>query len=618
MAGEIDSGIARAARAIADGAPGSALAQLAALIERHPADPRLHAEAARALLACAERPGGLDGVAPDTLAPLVRRLVLQPDCPARPLILHHEVASRLTSKSPAGVPALIAAIEPTLRAMLGDGPPAPALLILLLLARDSLGRWMPPPRLTAWHRDAFPDFAEPDLALPYSAMFQAGAFARNRDDLVGALEAGGPAFLDRLRPRHLPLLAWARGGRSPFAGDDAFGRWLARAATAPPDDADRRAARALVLAFGLPGGLDEPSCAALGLDEATRAEAGLHARARGALPRGGGEAAAQKLGQRRWQALAAVRNLVAGRVPFRVRGRRRVRVAVCVSGQLRGFRRVLPAWRRSVFAGADVRFFVHGWTAIGRGPALPWREVLPFSGARFTDAYRRLGMQEGMEAFEARYPTLFADLGSSGTVTADELRAAYGTDAAVVEDDRDPRFAGFSNPQKMHYKIWAAHRLALASGEPFDLVVRVRPDLAMRFAAFDWRDLRDACAGASRLYADAAFGIHHGVPMIGDQLAIAAPAVMARYAATWEEYPRVAALDLAGAPRDFTGHVSLAQTCWLNGIAVGRAPVKLDGLREPEPFGSAAILRALEADAAGRMDAIDRALIEAARADRAR
>ena len=110
-----------------------------------------------------------------------------------------------------------------------------------------------------------------------------------------------------------------------------------------------------------------------------------------------------------------------------------------------------------------MRRVVEGGRLLGRGPAQPWRVVLPFAGARFTEAYRRLAMQEGMESFEARYPTLYRDLGASGTADAGALRDAYRTDHLVLDDEADPRFAGWSNQQKMHWKIGQAHALAMAS-----------------------------------------------------------------------------------------------------------------------------------------------------------
>ena len=609
MSNTIAAEIAQAGQRVTDGHPAEALARLAALLARHPAEAEPYRAAAQALFACVEQPGALDQVDPATRDALFRRMLLQPDCPARPLLLHEEVANRLASQSPAGVAALTAALEPTLRALSAPEPALPVLLFLLVV-RSHLGWWLPQSRLSAWHRARFPDFGERDLALPYGAMFHPRAFGRNRDDLLDALARDGAAFVARLRPHHLVLLAWSNGGTLPL-GPTALGARLAALAGEHPDESDRRATRSLALA-----GAAVPD--ALGLDEGTRAEAAALAASRAALaspdPRRAGGAVC-RLSSRPWMASEVARSIAARHAPFLRRGDRRIKVAVCVSGQLRGFRAALPTWRASLFAQVEAHFFVHSWAAMGRGPAQPWRVVLPFSGARFTDAYRRLATQEGLESFEERYPSLFRALRTSGTVTADELAEAYRTPHVVVDDEADPRFVGWSNQQKMHGKIAVAHDLALASGQEFDLFVRLRPDLSLRTQAFAWADLKAAAAASPRLYADGAFGVHHGVPMIGDQFAVGGGPAMGRYAETASHYPALAALGLAGAPAELTGHLSLAQICWLHGIAVHRAPVRFGRLLEPEPFPTPAILAALRADADGRQDAVDRALIAAAKAD---
>lgn len=614
----IDQEIAAGDEDIAAGRPADALQRVAALLERHPADPRPYRAAAHALFACAGQAGVLARLDSDWANPLFRRLLLQAECATRPFILHEQVANRLTSRSAAEVAPIVAALEPVLQASAGPKPPTP-ILLFLLVARAHLGRWMGQARLSTLHRAGFPAFGERDLALPYSAMFHPEAFGRNRDDLLQALRADGPAFLAPLKPHHLPLMAWSAGGALPWPTPQALAAWLERVAAGPLDQSDGQAARALVLAGGAPiEKLPPVARASLGLNEAVADAAGTLASTRRTLrgvATGGGARAAARLARRPWQGVEAARSILAGRLPFLRRADRRIRVAVCVSGQLRGFARALPTWRRSLFAQVDAQFFVHSWAAIGRGPAQPWRVVLPFAGARFTEAYRRLAMQEGMDAFEARYPALYRELNTSGAADAGTLRDAYRTEHVVLDDEADPRFAGWTNQRKMHWKIEQAHGLASASGQAFDLFVRIRPDLSLRTQAFSWSDMRAACRGAPRLYADGALGVHHGVPMIGDQFAIGAEPAMSCYAATVERYPPLAALDLAGAPRELTGHVSLAQSCWMHGIAVHRAPVRFGRLLDPEPFPNAAVLRAIEADAAPRMDAIDRELIAAARAD---
>lgn len=580
---------------VSAGDPVAALRRLAALVERAPADPRGYREASRALFAALADPAALAAWQGEDKARLYRRLLVQDACAERPLILAHDAAARLTSSDPSSVARLVDELAPVLLPLARMEPVERTLVPFLLVVREQLGERIVQTDLSALHRRAFPEFSPDDLALPYSALFYPEAFGRNRADVLGW--AGDPGFVDRLAPHHLLLVEWL--GRT--LPDRAL---LERVVRGHPD---APAAKSLVLRHDLPVGSAD-----------VRALAETLSLARAELPHGAATAAAERLRSRGWMAAHAARNHAAGYLPLLARGQRRVRVAVCVSGQLRGFRQVLPGWRRSLFAHADCTFFVHSWAEIGRSGAQPSRTVLPFAGSRFPDAYRRLGLQEGFPAVQQRYPSLFARLRDGARVTATEVGAIYDTPYVEIDDEADDAFRGFDNQQKMHYKIWAAGQLMMAGGGRFDLVVRIRPDLAIRNAGFDWRDMARAAAERPLVFTERPYGVHYGNLMIGDQFAVGSPDAMARYASAWQLYPQLAREGLTGCPPEFTGHVSLAQACWMHGLETVKAPIRFGRLHEPERLASAAILAALEEDAAARMDAIDRELIAAVRADTGR
>lgn len=168
----------------------------------------------------------------------------------------------------------------------------------------------------------------------------------------------------------------------------------------------------------------------------------------------------------------------------------------------------------------------------------------------------------------------------------------------------------------MHYKIHAADKMARATGE-FDLFVRMRPDLEVKLAPFDWRDLLDSAQSRTVLYTEKAPGLHYGHLMAGDQCAIAPPDPMEVYAKTWESFPTLAGTASGGCPTELTGHVSLALTCWYNGIGMEKAPIRFGKLLEAQSMSSSEICSALENDlSSGRLtDSVDAALLTAVRRD---
>lgn len=549
---------------------------------------------------------------PDT----IRRLIAARDAAGRPA-LAHAAAARITGGGGGAIPALVAAAWPVLAPMLGapgeDGAETEAgdrsgALALLLVLRAFLDGRMAEAEIRARHLAAFPTLPAGALALPYSVMFDADAFGANRDDLLARYPDAASAR--GLPPRQALILEWLSGGPR-WDGDDATG--------------SEGAAGLLALRRGaVPPGAADPDLAGL-RDRIAAARATLPGAppdtapdtAPGTAPSTDpGTVLADRLDARPRQAARAALNLLGARLglPHLHLGRRAPRVALCVSGQLRGHVAAWETWRRHLLPGAEVAPFVHAWRKVGRADAQPFRQVLPFAGPRFAEAYRARALSEGYDAMRAALPALFAALEAGGTTDVAAVAGLYGTDHVVLEDDGDARFAAMSNQAKMHYKIHAADALARGAGAAdADLIVRLRPDLPLRLRGFAWPDLAAAARAAPILWAEKPHGLHYDLLMMGDQCAVGAPATMAVLAGTWERFPEIGALAargrLAPCPADFAGHASLALTCWLHGIAARRLPAGFGPLRDAAPMSAADTLAALESDGA------DPTLLAAARAD---
>ena len=506
-----------------------------------------------------------------------------------------------------------------LSAMWNEECREPGFLIIVLMLRHSLHGWQDEAAISRWHLDLLPQLDRHQLTLPYNGMFDPVHFQRNIDDLTGLIEQTEAAELvSRFPVWQLLLFLWITGSRQAEARLPA---WLAEYRSAFPDGAptedDGAAVRSLSLRWAVsPHGPTSSAAVttAIGPDLGRLAEPGLKLRPAPA-DAARAEKAVARLRSRQWQGAQYVLDQAAGRAPFLKLGRRRPRIAVCVSGQLRGYRDALPCWQASLLRHAECRFFVHSWEKIGRSGAEPFRAYLPFAGAAFCDAWRAHAGRLGMSAMTERYPALFAALADGGIVRHADLANFYGTDQIVLENDSGPKFQGWTNSRKMHYKLKAAADMVTPFLDEFDLIMRIRPDKAIGAKAFRWGDVLQACNSSPTLLADAAMGHQYGALMIGDQVALGAPATMAAYADALEAAPRFHEVQLYGSKADLVGHVSLAQTCWYTGIQVERLPARMGKLLEAEPMTSAAIAQALEQDAAGRHGTTDEALLAAVRSD---
>lgn len=290
----------------------------------------------------------------------------------------------------------------------------------------------------------------------------------------------------------------------------------------------------------------------------------------------------------------------------------RLRIALCLSGQMRGWREALPSWRHLGLHGHEVDVYLHTWRDLGR--RVPDPEIMPsvrrvFADAAFAEAFIRAGQRHGLAALQRAYPALFAGLATQAVVTAEELRQAFGPGSTVVvEDEADPSFAGWDNQQRMHYKIWAAQQLVQASGRPYDLVIRLRPDKLLRGAerAPGWPALAAQSAREQALFCEEPVGLREGLVM-GDQFAAGAPGPMAAYAEAWRLQPRARAEGWPGFPERFTGHTTLAWTCLWQGLRPQPLPgVQFGPMAEASQISGAQVRALLAQDRPdGPQDAMD-------------
>ena len=596
-----------------------ALRHCADLLPQAAGDPAPYECAALAFIAAIDSGQGLDDLEPEMRHQLLSGMVLQPLCSSSPPILHHQLAAQHTSGIVTALERAAKALLPTIQTMMASGEVSKNLVLLMLLLRHtSLGKQIGQREISRLHRAWVARFTLGDLSIPYNSMFDARSFKRNVADIASYLKdiREGARSGSDLPLGHWVVFEWLfshtiRPGDQGRLLDVAIER-LGSATAAAEEVA---AARSLLVRHRQAGDdafqqrLETTSGDAQ-LCEIVREAAALREILRGNASGAGGDR--HRIENRVWWALR-----LAGRklsLPA-LRGPRQPRIAVCISGQLRGYPSAFRSWRNSLLRDVAYDLFVDSWERIGRSGAEPFRSVLPFAGERFVQCYREAGLQRGLDEVKQRYPILFRTLAETGRATEAGLRDFYMTPNVHLDDESMTPFAAYSNQDKMHSKISSCFEMAMTAGREYDLIVRLRPDKPIRDLCFSWRELLDACRTRPVVFADRAFGLHYAGPMIGDQFAIGTPAMMEVYSRTWTMHPRIAACGLLKFPKVFEGHVSLAQVCWLHGVDVRRAPVLFGPLQDAERLPSNVILECLAADASGRMDRLDADLIEAASED---
>ena len=285
--------------------------------------------------------------------------------------------------------------------------------------------------------------------------------------------------------------------------------------------------------------------------------------------------------------------------------RTRLRIALEISGQMRGYDHAFPTWEQTGIFEHEVDVYVHTWRRVGRrypDPSIVGSFKRRFGDTKAAALLEQAGLDHGMAHLEREYPTVFAALASSDEVTESDIRDVYGAETTIViEDETVAPFNEMSNQDKMHYKIHAVHELA-RTRKPYDLVVRIRPDRFMddRNGRIRWRQVLDESRSDRRIFTEEDTGLRENL-IIGDQLAVGTPELMDVYASSWDRHTSGELHRLYGVPRVLTGHSSLAYTLLYELIDVQRLPDLASGRPiDPSTVDKEVLRRQVSTDISGR------------------
>jgi tetratricopeptide (TPR) repeat protein len=297
---------------------------------------------------------------------------------------------------------------------------------------------------------------------------------------------------------------------------------------------------------------------------------------------------------------------------------RPLRIAYCISGQLRGFRQAYQTWNRLGHDRENAEIFVHTWCNIGRNWNRTWNFLQPYP-----NLYAAIGSQSGITFLRERFPILanaaLSASGASDTVDEGTIRDFYRTENVRVEDDTQGIFAGKPNVWKMYHKIEQAYRLAVDSGIQFDLFVRLRPDQNMRVAhEIDWERVAYESVAERALFVDVPFEFidGRGILKLADAFAVGGPAPMQIFSTTLstEKARSETGVKLLDSYRGLHSHITPAYDALYAGIVTKPPPpgLVLSGFRDPPMLAPHEVLSLLLSDVGGTpRDTFEQQLIAA-------
>lgn len=540
-----------------------------------------------------------------------QKLLNQDNCSSNVHIFLGTVAALQSSGEHWAIPAIAKEFEIVLRPIYDKKLLNKNAILCLLIVRNFLGDWISQDEISNLHLNTFAEFTRGDLSLPYSNLFESAVYYRNVSDLKHFIY--NAEIRNNLKLFHWVLITWLFNSESlyPYNQSNLIDLIKNKISQHPISKYEFEAASAKTLLAHHARDLKTSNYTKLQdlvreLDDNNSFYSILdffaenQTQIKKLLTGNKSAKFVNNLQKKTYLGMMGIKNIIEGRTGVSLTSRKKIKVAICVSGQLRGYKKAFETWKKSILVGIDYDIYVHSWENLGGTNAEPYRKFLPFQGENFKKGYVEYCMIFGFEQIKKDYPTLFKYLRQSAQVTAEEIKLFYGAKNVVLEDESMPKFDGFTNSDKMHYKINACHKLMKSSDKHYDLVIRIRPDFSISFVAFNWNDIYDWCRAESIIFADLPFGTNYMTCMMGDQLAVGSPEMLDIYANTWDIYPKISPHKLLGCEIGFMGHTSIAMNCWIHNIKIQKLPMKKNGLLESSTMSNRRISEAVSIDAVGR------------------
>lgn len=293
-------------------------------------------------------------------------------------------------------------------------------------------------------------------------------------------------------------------------------------------------------------------------------------------------------------------------------------LAVCISGQLRGFQKIFSGWKETILKDIECDIYVSVWAAIGGKQLIPLHadRILP---PHACVTYRELCAKHGLENINAMFPTLINALETKDVATSEQLQELYQPRAMIIDDDNLPPFSKMHNVHKMFFKINSAHNLLQQSGTSYEAVLRIRPDIEIVSGSLHGM-IASIKAGApeqGHIFVDQRPKIDYwGGLSIGDQIALADKSTMDIYASIWDnrDLPKQ---PMTGFERWLWPHRSLAYVLMASSVVCEQMTITRGGYGDINRFSPSEIIAMIMMDEAGRASRIGTELLRALEQDEA-
>ena len=234
---------------------------------------------------------------------------------------------------------------------------------------------------------------------------------------------------------------------------------------------------------------------------------------------------------------------------------KKLKIAVCISGQLRGFNDAFKSWEKLNFNQHKVDFYCSVWKKKGGKKATP-RQPLRTFNKEFSRAFTNYTEGLSTEIIVSKFSNIYSFLDSTSNLEAsiDEINSLYSPKKLSIVDDS--LFLDKNNMYKMHYMIESSWNL-IDNPDEYDLIIRLRPDKTIKSFQTNWGEILNICQ-QNTLMTDLFPFVHPDIGFtIGDQFAVSTPSIMQKYSNTFSNIVNKKGVYNEPNYRNFMPHVSL-------------------------------------------------------------
>ncbi len=207
------------------------------------------------------------------------------------------------------------------------------------------------------------------------------------------------------------------------------------------------------------------------------------------------------------------------------------KIALLISGQVRGFEAALDSWKRSFdFTEVDLDVFISTWQQSYQPKQLLLGR---FGSAVLSDRIRELlnGItEEQAQAILKKYlPPQVID----EDYLTNLCNKYFVTNNIQIEIEAEEKYPNFTNPMKLYYKIYRAFEISKQHGV-YDLYIRIRPDLHLSNKnAIDLRDIEEELTKQRCILTHYPYVFEYYGFGVDDKIAIGKFDCMQIYSNTW-------------------------------------------------------------------------------------